>query len=70
MLYGSETRCLKESDLGISHRTETSMCAVQLKDRRRPMDLVLILGLKETINQLLMVISVCWYDHVLRVVIS
>ena len=34
--------------------------------RKRSKDLMSILGLNETIDQLTMVNSVCWYDHVLR----
>ena len=37
MVYGSETCCLKESEMGILRRTERSMvsaiCGVQLEDR-------------------------------------
>ena len=43
-----------------------TMCGVQLKDRKRSMDLMLMLGFNETIDQLAMVDSVCWYGHVLR----
>ena len=43
-----------------------AMCGVQLKDRKISMDLMFMLGLKETIDQLAMAISVCWYGHVVR----
>ena len=43
-----------------------AMCGVQLKVRKRSTDLVLMLGLNETIDQLAMANSVCWYGHVLR----
>ena len=43
-----------------------AMCGVQLKDKKRSMNLMLMLGLKETIDQLAMTNSVCWYGHVLR----
>ena len=43
-----------------------AMCGVQLKDSKRYMDLMFMLGLKETMDQLAMVNSVCWYGHVLR----
>ena len=70
ILYGSEAWCLKESEMGILRRTERSMvramCGVQLKDRKRSMDLMFILGLKETIDQLSTVNSFLWYGHVLR----
>ena len=42
------------------------MCRVQLKDRKRSTDLMIMLGLRETIDQLAMANSVHWYDHVLR----
>ena len=43
-----------------------AVCGAQLKDRKRCMDLVLMLGFNETIDQLAMASSVCWYGHVLR----
>ena len=50
-------------------RTERSMvramCGVQLKDRKRSTDLMLLFGLKEAIDQLAMANSVRWYGHVL-----
>ena len=42
------------------------MCGVQLKDGERSKDLMLVLGLSETIDQLAMANSVHWYGHVLR----
>ena len=42
-----------------------AMCGVKLKERKRSDDLMLMLGLNETIGQLAMAISVCWYGHVL-----
>ena len=41
-------------------------CGVQLKDRKRSMDLIFMLGLNETMDQLAMANSVPWYGHVLR----
>ena len=38
-----------------------AVCGVQLKDRKRSMDLMLMLGLNETINQLAMANSGCLY---------
>ena len=70
ILHESEAWCLKESDMGILHRTERSMvramCGVQLKDRKRSTDLMFMLGSKESIDQLTMANSVRWYGHVLR----
>ena len=42
------------------------MCEVQLKDRKRYTELVFMLGLKETIDQLAVANSFSWYGHVLR----
>ena len=70
MLYGSEAWCLKENEMGILQRTEISMviamCGVQLKDRKRSTDLMFMLGLKETMDQLAMANCVRWYGHALR----
>ena len=41
------------------------MCGVQLKDKKISMDLMFMLGFNETIDQLAMANSVCWYGHVL-----
>ena len=43
-----------------------AMCGVQLEDRKRFMDLMFMLGLNVSIDQLVMTISVRWYGHVLR----
>ena len=70
MLYRSESWCLKEREMGILQSAEISLmgatCRVQLKDKERSKDLMLMLGLIETIDQLTMINSVCWKDHVLR----
>ena len=42
------------------------MCGVQLKDIKRSTDLMFMLGLRETIDQLAKANSVRWYGHVLR----
>ena len=42
------------------------MFGVQLKHRKISMTLMLKLGLHETIDQLAMANSLCWYGHVLR----
>ena len=59
-----------KKEMGILHRTErsmvTAMCGVQLKDRKRSMDLMFMLGLNEIIDQLVMANSVLGYGHVLR----
>ena len=43
-----------------------AMYGVQLKYRKRSKDLMFMLGLNETIDQLAMANSVCWYGHALR----
>ena len=43
-----------------------AMYGVQLKDRKRSKDFILMLGLNETIDQLAMANSVHWYGDVLR----
>ena len=43
-----------------------AVCAVQLKDRKQYTDLMLMLGLKETIDQSAMANNVRRYGHVLR----
>ena len=66
----SEALCLKESKMGILQRTESSMAGamygLQLKNRKRFKDFMLMLGLSETIDQLVMANSAHWYDNVLR----
>ena len=61
---------LYESEMGILRRTERSteraLPGVQLKDRKISTNLMFMLGLNETIDQLAMANSVCWYGHVLR----
>ena len=68
MLYGSEAWYMKESEMESLQRTERSMvramCVIQLKDRKRCMDLML--GLNETRDQLTLANSVHRYGHVLR----
>ena len=70
IVYVSETWCLKESEIGILRKTMRSMvitiCGVQLKARKRSMDLILMLGLNVTIGQLAIAISVHLYGYVLR----
>ena len=46
--------------------TMRSMCGVWLKDRKRCTDLMFMLGLNETIDQLVVANKVHWYGHVLR----
>ena len=41
-----------------------AMCGIQLKDRKRSTDLMFMLGLTETTDQLTMANNVHWYGHV------
>ena len=47
VLYGSEARCLEESEMGILRKTVRSVmsikCEVQLEDRNRTKDMMLML---------------------------
>ena len=56
MLYGSETRCLKEKELAILRRSERAMvramCGVKLMDKKNIKELMDVLGLKETMDGL------------------
>ena len=42
------------------------MCGLRLKDGKRANDLMLILGLNETMDQLAITHNIHWYIHVLR----
>ena len=70
MLYGSETWCLRESELAILRRTERammrSMCGVKLVDRKKIEDLMEMLGFKETLNRMAKANGIRWYGHVIR----
>ena len=69
MLYGSETWCLKETEMAIQRRTERamvrSMCGVKLVDRKKMEDLMEMLGLKETLDRMTKANGVRWYGHVI-----
>ena len=56
MLYGSETRCSRESEMAILRRTERamvrSMCGVKLVDRKNVEELMEMLSLKETLDRM------------------
>ena len=53
ILCGSETWCLKESEMAILRRTERamvrSMCGVKFVDRKNMEELIEMLGLKKTL---------------------
>ena len=68
--YGSETWCLRETEMTILRRTERamvrSMCGVKLVDKKKMEDLIEILGLKETLDRMAKANGVRWYGHVIR----
>ena len=70
MLYGSETRCLRENEMIILRRTERAMvrlmCGVKLVDGKNTEDLMKRLGLKETLDKMAQANGVRWYGHVVR----
>ena len=70
ILYGSETLCLKESEMGVLQKNKRSMVremyGVHLNDRKLHTDLMLMLGLSELIDKFAKAGSVRWYGHVLR----
>ena len=70
MLYGSETWCLRESEMAILRRTEKamvrSMCGVKLMDRKNMEELIEMLGLKKTLHRMAKANGVRWYGHVIR----
>ena len=70
MLYGSETWCLGQNEIGILQITERamvrSMCGVKLVDKKSTKDLMLLLDLNESMDQLVRANSVRWYGRVLR----
>ena len=71
ILYGCKAWCFKEGKMEtfLKDREIDSESNVwrELKDRSRPKDLMLLLGLNETMDQLTMANSVHWYGHVLRI---
>ena len=78
MLYGSETWCLRESEMAILRRTERAMvramCSTKLMKKKRPEVLMEMLGLKETVVQMAKANGVRWErrddEHVLRKVLE
>ena len=70
MLYGSETFYLGQNEIGILQRTERAimrnMCGVKLMDKKSTKDLMQMLDLNATIDQLAKANGVRWYGYVLR----
>ena len=55
----------KDLDIEVEHQM-IAKCEVQLKNKEGSKDLMVMLGLSETIDRLAMASSVLWYGHVLR----
>ena len=70
MFYGSETWCLGQNGIGILQRFEgamvRNMCGVKLMDKMSTKNLIQMLDLNETIDQLAKANSAHWDGHVLR----
>ena len=70
MLYGSETWCLRETEVATLRRTERAMvramCGVKLMEKKNTKELMDMLGLSETMEKLAKANGVRWYGHVLR----
>ena len=70
MLYGSETWCLRESEMAVLRRTERAMmrlmCGIILVDRKNMDELMEMLGLKETLDRMAKANGVRWYEHLIR----
>ena len=50
----------------IGRSRERAMCGVQFKDRKRADNMIYVLDLDETIDQLAVANSLHWYGHVLK----
>ena len=70
VFYGSETRCLKEKEMGILKRPERAMVRVmfgaKLADRQNTEDMIDMLGLNQTIVKMAKANGVKWMGHVLK----
>ena len=70
MLHGSETWCLRESEMAILSRSERAMvrsiCGLKLVDRKNTEELTEMLGLKKTLDRMAKANGVRWYGHVIR----
>ena len=62
LCYGSETWCLGLNEIGIAQAT----ARVALVDKKSTKELMQMLDLNETMDQLARANSVCWHGHVLR----
>ena len=70
MLYMSETWCLRENEKVILRTTEKAMmramCGIKMIEKRRRLEQMSLLGLKDTMDGLARASEVRWYEHVLR----
>ena len=70
MLYGSETWCLRQTEMAVLRKTERamvrSMCGVKLQDRKKMEGLMEMLGFKETLDRMTKANGVRWYGHLIR----
>ena len=65
MLYGSETKCLRENEMAILRRTKRgmvrAMCGAKLMEKKTTEDLMEMVGLKETAVRMANANGVRWY---------
>ena len=66
ILYGSETRCLRENEMAILRRTKTAMVRAMCGAKKRTEDQMEMLSLKETVVHMAKANGVRWYGHVVR----
>ena len=68
MLYGRETWCLGQNEIGIFQRSEShgEKHVWKLVDKMLTKDQMQMLDFNETMDQLTKANSVRWYGHVLR----
>ena len=68
MLYWSEAWCLIEKETAILRRTETEMIrvmsGVKPLDQRNSDELIVMLGIKESLDRMVKASSMRWYGHV------
>ena len=65
ILYGSEKWCLRENEIAILRRTEKTMMraiyGVKMIEKRRSQELISLLDLKDTLDELARASGVRWY---------
>ena len=69
MLCGSETWCLRETEMAMLRRAEKamvrSMCRVKLVDKKNMENLMEMLDKKETLDRMAKANGLRWYGHVI-----